>query len=229
MNPPDPSGPDGRLPRLAGFADGELDERAAKRVAEWVETDPEAAELLRDQEQLAPANTEFWATVAPPWPDEAAWEAVRRSVADQLTPAVPPPSPWSARDFRTLFATAAGVALAILVGWLAFDRPRPPAEATIQPQVVHSAPARGDDPLAEFAAIELAGPRDVLIEAVSGEAPDAGFAADSPACDSMPLAEPGDVTLVVVRPGPRGERPSCGLCPRTGDAPMIYAAGPRTR
>ena len=85
------------------------------------------------------------------------------------------------------------------------------------------------DPLAEFATIELAGPEDVLIEAVSGDVPSGGFAADSPTCDPMPLAEPGDVTLVGVRPGPRGRVPAPKLCPRTGDAPMIYAAGPRAR
>jgi hypothetical protein len=37
------------------------------------------------------------------------------------------------------------------------------------------------------------------------------------------------VTLVGVQPGPRGRVPAPKLCPRAGDAPMIYAAGPRTR
>ena len=40
MNPPDPSGPDGRLPRLAGYADDELDsmhmaDPAAGRLRDW--------------------------------------------------------------------------------------------------------------------------------------------------------------------------------------------------
>ncbi|HET6574753.1 MAG TPA: hypothetical protein VFG68_14205 [Fimbriiglobus sp.] len=229
MNPPDPSGPDGRLPRLAGFADGELDDQTRKQVAEWVEADPTAAELLRDQEQLTPANTEFWAAVAPPQPDEATWEAVRRAVADRLTPAeVDTPAPtWGDRAW---FAAAAGVALAVLAAWLAFGRLGPPDKAT-EPPVVQSTPTprEAGDPLAEFAVLELAGPDDVLIEAVSGDVPAGGYAADSPACDPMPLAGPDDVTLVGVRPGPRDLRPSCGLCPKPGDAPMIYAAGPRTR
>jgi hypothetical protein len=140
------------------------------------------------------------------------------------------PSAW---DGRALFAAAAGVALAVLAAWLAFDRLKPPAERTPRPQpaVVHSAPApqEAGDPLAEFAAIELAGPDDVLIEAVSGDVPTGGFAADSPTCDPMPLAGPGDVTVVHVRPCPRGRLPAPKLCPRTGDVPMVYAAGPRAR
>lgn len=233
MNPPDPSGPDGRLPRLAGFADGELDDQARRQVAEWVEADPTAAELLRDQEQLTPANTEFWAAVAPPQPGESAWEAVRRAVADRLTPATAPAQAVRAWDGRALFATAAGVALAVLAGWLAIGRLGPPADESTGPRatVVHTAPMprEAGDPLAEFAVLELAGLDDVLIEAVSGDAPVGGYAADAPACDVMPLAGPQDVTLVGVRPGPRDQRPACGLCPRPGDVPMIYAAGPRSR
>ena len=233
MNPPDPSGPDGRLPRLAGFADGELDDQARKQVAEWVEADPMAAELLRDQEQLTPANTEFWAAVTPPQPDEAAWEAVRRAVVNELTPEVALSRAPSAWDGRAWFAAAAGVALAVLAGWLAFGRLGPPADEPtgLRPAVVHSTPMprEAGDPLEEFAVLELAGPEDVLIEAVSGDVPAGGYAADSPACDPMPLAGPADVTLVGVRPGPRDQRPACGLCPRPGDAPMIYATGPRTR
>jgi hypothetical protein len=233
MNAPDPSGPDGRLPRLAGFADGELDDQARRQVAEWVEADPTAAELLHDQEQLTPANTEFWAAVAPPQPDKAAWEAVRRAVADRLTPTAAPAQSARAWDRRAPFATAAGVALAVLAGWLAFGRLGPPADETTGPRAtaVHTAPMprEAGDPLAGFVVLELAGPEDVLIEAVSGDAPAGGYAADSPACDRMPLAGPEDVTLVSVRPGPRDQRPACGLCPRSGDAPMIYATGSRTR
>jgi hypothetical protein len=90
-------------------------------------------------------------------------------------------------------------------------------------------PREVSDPLAGFAVLELAGPEDVLIEAVSGDEPVGGYAADAPACSTMPLAGPAEVTLVGIRPGPQGERPACGLCPKSGDAPMIYAAGPRTR
>jgi hypothetical protein len=153
-------------------------------------------------------------------------------VVTELTPEVVLSRAPSAWDGRALFAATAGVVLAILAAWLAFDRLEPADDATTGPPVVvQLAPVPQDagDPLAEFASIELAGPEDVLIEAVSGDAPAGSFAADVPACDPMRLASPEDVTLVDLRPGPRGRMPAPKLCPRKGDAPMIYAAGPPTR
>jgi hypothetical protein len=234
MNPPDPSGPDGSFPRLAGYADGELDSETRRQIAGWVESDPEAAELLHDQQQFAPSNAEFWAAVAPPQPGEAAWEAVRRAVADRLTPAAVSPRRPAIRTGYSLPASAAGVALTVLAGWLLLDRSGPlPADGTksLPPaaeQLATRLPDAGD-PLSEFAVLELASPDDVLIEAVSGRPPAAGFCADSPEFDPMPLAAVGDVVVLDVRPGPGGERPDCELCPKPGDAPMIYAAEPRRR
>ena len=118
MNPLDPSGLDGNFPRLAGYADGELDQQTKRQVEAWVEADPEAAELLRDQEQFSTANTEFWSSVAPPQPDEAAWEAVRRAVADRLTPATVSQQPARGGTAPGLVLAVAGLAMAVIVGFL---------------------------------------------------------------------------------------------------------------
>jgi hypothetical protein len=237
MNPPDPSGPDGKLPRLAGFADGELYEKDRRQVAEWVDSDTEAAEILHAQEQFTPANTEFWAAVAPPQPDEAAWDAVHQAVVARLslTSATPCASPASATrrwNTRPLLAAAAGIVLAVLTGLLALGvtgtkRHR----VNAPPTLVHLAPMPREvaHPLEGFAVLEIAGPEDVLIEAVRGAAPAGGFVVDSPCCGPMPLAGPGDVVLVNVGPGPGSGIQSSGLCPRPGDSPMIYAAGPHSR
>ena len=87
MTPPDSSRADDRPEWLAGYADGELDEAARRRVEERLECDPAAADALRDQEQLSPANRELWDAVAPPEPSEAEWAVVTDRVADATLPA----------------------------------------------------------------------------------------------------------------------------------------------
>lgn len=206
MTPPDSSRADDRPEWLAGYADGELDEAARRRVEDRLARDPGAADALRDQEQLSPANRELWDAVVPPEPSPAAWGGV----ADRIAAALPRRTPG--RPARRWGARLGGMAAAVVIGWTAYqglNSPAPPSPAEIQPTT------GADDPLAGFAVLPVAGPADVEILAVRGEFPDGFLVGEHPFPDRITLAGPGDVTLAA----------DSDLSAGPGDAPMIFPRG----
>jgi hypothetical protein len=226
MTPPPPD-------RLAGFADGELDPDTRRAVEDWLATDPDAADLLRDQEQLIPANADFWERVEPPQPDELAWANVRNRVAARIRP----PHRTSR---RRAFAVAASVVALAGVGigaWLAQgSRPLPKAgdppgtEIATQPRVVPEAlvvapRAVNPDPLAEFAVLPMANSRDVLVDTAAGRTLEALPVADHPLPGDLPLAAPGDVRIGAMGRRPDGTFPPLPWVSGTAsEPPLIYAA-----
>lgn len=211
---------------LAGLADGELDPAARRAAEARVAADPAAAAELRGQERFSRANADFWAAVEPPAPAAATWAAVRTGIADRVRPAKRPPR-------RRAVAVAAAVLALAGIGlgaWFATGERRPrvvPAPDVVNfPQPLESlavAPREVVDPLAEFAVLPMAGPRDVLVAAVPGGSLDGLPAADHPLPDDLPLAAPGDVRIEAVgsADGMFPALPRIGM-PRTGP-PMIYA------
>lgn len=225
MTPPPPD-------RLAGFADGELDPASRRAVEDWLAADPEAADLLRDQEQFVPANADFWDRVEPPHPDEAAWAAVRNEIAARIRPAKRSPR-------RRAVAVAASVVLLAGVGigaWLALgsrERPkagdRPGAEIAAPPraapEALATAPREVPDPLAEFAVLPMAGTQDVLVDTAAGRTLDALPVADHPLPGDLPLARPGDVRIEAMGRRPDGTFPPLPWVSGTAsEPPLIYAA-----
>lgn len=204
MNPPEPSGLDGEL---AWQPDDEAAERAGQATGHF-----------------AAIPSELWDILEPPAPDEAAWAAVRRGIADGLA------ARRRARSRgRRLLIAASALPLAALAAWLAGTNetptvavPRPVTSVAVSP-----APVAEDDPLAVYAVLPMAGGDDVAIESVRGAVPVGALTADD-APEELALAGPSDVVLVSVRTE-AGATPIAKLSVKPGDAPMIYAANPPAR
>jgi hypothetical protein len=103
---------------LAGYADGELDAAAARRVRDWLAAHPDFTDDLAMQVHFSPANVSFWQSVTPAEPSEAAWADVawRIQEAVEAEQHRPPPRrafPWWST--LTGLGLAAGLALALLV------------------------------------------------------------------------------------------------------------------
>lgn len=225
MNPdsPSPRAGDSFL-RLAAYADGELDPCARSKVEQELETNPAAAEELRDQERYGPANVEFWTAVTPPMPDESCWRRVRNQIglglavrSGECRPV--PSATTSPRSFDSHRGTIATVVCASLlfaafgIGWYAFQR-------TEEPSVVPSSPAI--DPLAEIAVLPVAQPGDVMVEAVYGDEPSALSGYDSPMIAELNLAAAGDVTIEHIDAASETVRVT--LSGGKDSPPMIYVA-----
>lgn len=228
MTQMDPDNDDRILAWLAGHADGELDVVTRQRVEDWLARDPEAAELLRDQESLSAANTEFWAAVEPPTISDLQWLKVENRIAERCS------IPVTVRNPRwvgpTLFAAvAASVATVALFVWRSSgdDRPREIARPVERPppEVVPE-PGSPSDPLAGYAMISVAKPGEVLIESVRGGVSPWVIGPEHPVPDELTLAGPQDIQVETIRPATAsGRMPEMKTEP--GSVPMIYAAVPR--
>lgn len=120
---------------LAAYADGELCPLARARVDQWLANHPEFRHRLEAQEALSPTNVEFWETVRPPEPGQAAWARVRRGVVDRTTTA--PKRTWYGwLGTVGLMATAASLLFALPAGQ------RPPA---VSPPLPAATPGPGAD------------------------------------------------------------------------------------
>ena len=231
---PRPQTPNDWLPLLAGYLDGELDEATARRVESWLANDPQAAEILHEQESVSPANAELWAAVEPELPDAETWESVQGAISRELALRRPQPKPQPvASPARWLFAAMGGViAVSAAVIWMVIPAPEPEGIAQTvpvppvtmiaapPPRVVVEAAPLPHDPLAGFAVLPLAAARDVLIEAIQGDRSPhfVGFEALLP--DGLNLAGPDDVRVEAIR-----HDPATGPAPRMLPGnPMIYAA-----
>jgi hypothetical protein len=188
MNPLDSSRADDRQVWLAGYADGELGEKARQQVDAWLAECPQAADALRDQQQLSPVNQEFWKTVAPPEPTHETWAEVGNRIAKAVLPASRPRRPplhWGA-----LFGS---VAATLMVAWFMYNT-MTPWSGTPLPRT--QLPADENvDPLAEFTVLPIADPSEVDILVVRGRHPDRFLVGDNPLPDVLTLVGPDDITL----------------------------------
>lgn len=111
---------------LAAYADGELGDAAQRRVDAWLAEHPEAFADLQDQESLGRANDEYWKLAAPPLPTEVQWDRTLSRIAAALPTAASP----ARLPYRYLAPAAAlvGLAAALVVAVVVFDRSRPGAQ-----------------------------------------------------------------------------------------------------
>ena len=123
MTPMESPNPDRVDAWLAGHADGELDAATRHRVEEWLATDPQAAEILRDQESLSSGNAEFWSAVEPPTVSDAKWDAV----CDAISRRCPTPVPRLIES-RGWMKGAIGVAIAASIAAVAIYAMKPADE-----------------------------------------------------------------------------------------------------
>ena len=204
--------------RLAGYVDGELSAFDRRAVENWLEGQPGAAEGLREQESLARSNGEYWASVEPPEPSPAEWERVRAAIeARCIVVSVRGSNPRTRWVAPLLAVAASGILAALGIWWMSGADALPGADRPESGSIAVAPPPRpSDDPLAEFAVLPVANVDDVQVEAVWGLAPAWVYAADHPVPGEIPLAGPGDLTLLEVRP-PAG---------RSGTAAVILAERP---
>jgi hypothetical protein len=128
---------------LAAYVDGELGPHELDRVERWLADDPEARELLDDQESLAP-RSDVWPALGPPEPSDAEWTACLHGIeAATRTRSYRRWLPWVGS--LALVATAAALLFAVGV----IDRaarpavPEPPA--LLVAIVEEPFPMAGDD------------------------------------------------------------------------------------
>lgn len=202
MNPPEPSGLDGE------FAwQSEYEDEAAERAEQTIE-------------HFAAIPSELWDMLEPPAPDDRAWAAVQRAIADRLAA----PRPDHARRSARLLIAAAVLPLAVLAAWLAGTREKPPTAAPRPTPTIVAVPfVDADDPLAVFAVLPMADLDEVAIESVRGDMPAGTLMTEDAPPEELALAGPNDVILVNVRPEP-GAAPIAQLTVGPGDTPMIYTA-----
>jgi anti-sigma factor RsiW len=188
--------------RLAGYADGELSASDRRAVERWLEVRPDAAEALREQESLARSSAEFWASVEPPPPTPAEWERIRTAIEDRCFAAPATASLRRSRRVASLLAVAAtGLLAALGTWWWSAPEALPEASGQVSwTRAVAPPPRPVDDPLAEFAVLPVADIDDVYVESVRGPTPAWVYAGDHPVPGEMPLAGPGDLILLEVRP-----------------------------
>lgn len=218
---------------LAGHADGELDPATRQRVEEWLATDPQAAEIFRDQELLSPGNAEFWSAVEPPTVSDAKWDAVCDAISRRCPAPVPRPI-----ESRGWMKVAIGVAIAASIAAVAIyalkpaDEPnrefaRPVKQEPLELAPTPRSPAT-DDPLAGYATIPVARPGDVFIVSVRGGVSPFVVGPSQPVPEELTLASALDVEVESIRPATAtGTLPNAKMTAETGGVPMIYAALPR--
>lgn len=216
---------------LAAYADGELDEAARAAVERWLAVNPGAADDLRAQHDLSPANAALWERADPPQPSEARWEAARREVTRRVA-APEPLRRWRAGLWAAAGLAAAGVAAA--VAWVAFraGEPAPAPDAPARPELAArpaAAPApreagpAADDPLAGFAVLPMASDDDVVLDRVP-EFP-AGWlpVGRHPLQGVVTLASEQELVVAEFAPSPAWPTGGPKMTTGPGDAPMIYA------
>lgn len=212
--------------RLAAYTDGELDPITRQALEQWLATCPQAVEILRDQEQFSPGNSEFWLQVAPPEPSAADWQRLMQALADRL--AIPqdcqltaeqqsPLSQRLPRGFSRLPTIAAAIAVGLLLvtGIWGIRSPETPLVATSLPsadpsdgvattntpranEVANSEPLTV--PTEPMAVLPMATAKDVLIESVLGETTAVLPGLELPIADRFTLALMDDVQVEQWRP-----------------------------
>jgi hypothetical protein len=99
-----------------------------------------------DQEEFSSANEEYWRSVTPPSPSQAAWDKTYAALERALMPVAIPAQVRRRRvKFLATASALASMAAGILIAVFAIDPTRPVALQPMQPTVVAVAPAVPDD------------------------------------------------------------------------------------
>jgi len=217
---------------LAGHADWELDAATRQRVEEWLAADPQAAEILRDQESLSPRNLEFWAAVEPPTVSNSKWDAVGFGIASRC-PASVPKSIWNQSWLKAVLvvSVAAGIAGVVFslqkLGEPNRELAQPSTRPTIEVAPEPRSPTK-EDPLAEYAVLPITQPGEVFIESVRGGVSPIVLGPSQPVPTELTLAGSQDIQVESIRPTTaNGSKPDVKVTTEPGGVTMIYASLPQ--
>ena len=201
---------------LAAYVDGELDPAARAVVERWLAAHPQMMDEVQAQRQFSPDNWPLWQQVEPPFPKEAAWDAVREAVHRGLdSPPMPAPVRERIARRRTGVFLAGGVAVVVAaLGFIAIlGNPFTPSHQSDLPEFVPN------DLLTEYAVLPLATDADLDIDRIAGSSQ--GLIVGDP---PLALASEGDIQLAEVEPHPAWPGGSPKMTTAPGDMPMIFAA-----
>jgi hypothetical protein len=211
---------------LAAYVDNELDAAARCRVERWLVDHPDAVADLREQQQLAAGNREYWKSLAPPMPSPETWNSTFATIA-RAVPSAAPARPVTQRS-RYLAPILAFVSLAaaIFMAVLAVDRQR--HDRPVRSDLEFSEAGQGDNPdgsvfpdadsvyrVARVDDVELIQlPEAAASLVVIGRHPLQGVPVDLP--------QVGDVQLLNYGPDDQGNLPDIATTYGPG-APMLWA------
>ena len=117
--------------KLQAFLDGELSEDEARATAAWVARDPEATALLGELRNTRKALADFEPAVKLPESREFYWSKIEREI-QRLEPAAQPVRrPSLASWLGRLLVPAGAIAVLVIAGLTAVNRPTPATDAAL--------------------------------------------------------------------------------------------------
>ena len=118
--------------KLQAYLDGELSEREAREVADWIARDGNAQALLSELKLTASLVQQNEPVVVLPESREFYWSKIERAIeAEECVPAAQGSAPFFAQ-FRRFLAPFAGVALVLFLGVLSLKLNTPGNDPFVQ-------------------------------------------------------------------------------------------------